>query len=146
MGRPVDLGGGARATFVTLSRSSARAPGVVWVAGVLSAKLGPRVDRSSFTSFLQPSLQILSNQQEPRPTCTSRHMHSSKVSEDRSQKSKRSRKNLRGTRSLIGLARFQLRNHYFKNQAEDGQIASRRDHAATTSKHAHNAHPSGIHF
>jgi len=39
-----------------------------------------------------------------------------------------------------------LRNHYFKNQAEDGQIAYRRDHAATTSKHAHNAHPSGIHF
>ena len=38
------------------------------------------------------------------------------------------------------------RNHYFKNQAEIGQIASRRDHAATTSKHAHNAHPSGIPF
>ena len=32
-----------------------------------------------------------------------------------------------------------LRNHYFKNQAEDGQIAYRRDHAATTSKYAHNA-------
>lgn len=30
-------GGGG--TFVTLSRSRARAPGVVWVAGVLSAKL-----------------------------------------------------------------------------------------------------------
>ena len=31
--------GGGGGTFVTLSRSRARSPGVVWVAGVLSAKL-----------------------------------------------------------------------------------------------------------
>ena len=41
---------------------------------------------------------------------------------------------------------MELRNHYFKDKTSSCQMVYRREHAATPSKHAHNAHPSGIPF